>query len=377
MTVQGEVLARRALRINQAAEHPLYVFALTAGEVLKVADISRISRDDVGDLIGYQRPEVRRHVEEITEYLDSGDVLFPNAIIIALTPRVRFIKSRGTHVTDGYATGGTLEIPIGGTFGRPGWIVDGQQRALALSRTTKRELPVLVTAFVTESVDVQRDQFLRVNSTRPLPRGLVTELLPAVSTPLSRRLSMRKAPAELCDLLNRSEESPFHGLIRRPSGYVVAEIKPVVTDTSIINMLEESLTSHSGCLFPHRDPVSRETDFDAIWAALLLYWNAVRDTFPEAWGRPAGESRLMHGAGIRAMGRLMDRMLVSANPRDPNVAKHIRDELSDVASVCRWTSGEWEDLGWRWDELQNVPSHINSLSSFLIRTHMRLQGAVA
>jgi hypothetical protein len=188
---------------------------------------------------------------------------------------------------------------------------------------------------------------------------------------------MRKAPAELCDLLNRSVDSPFHGLIRRPSGSLVDGITPVITDTSIINMLEESLTSHSGCLFPHRDPVSKETDFDAIWATLLLYWNAVRDTFPEAWGRPASESRLMHGAGIRAMGRLMDRMLANTNPRDPKGDARVRDELSDVASVCRWTSGRWEDLGWQWDELQNVPSHINSLSSFLIRAHMRIRGAVA
>ncbi len=188
---------------------------------------------------------------------------------------------------------------------------------------------------------------------------------------------MRKAPAELCDLLNRSEDSPFRGLIRRPSGFVVEGVKPVVTDTSIINMLDESLTSHSGCLFPHRDPTSRETDFDAVWAALLLYWNAVRDTFPEAWGRPPSESRLLHGAGIRAMGRLMDRMLASENPRDPEVDKRVRDQLSDVALVCRWTEGEWEQLAWRWDQVQNVPNHINALSSFLIRTHMRLRGAVA
>ena len=55
----------------------------------------------------------------------------------------------------------------------------------------------------------------------------------------------------------------------------------------------------------------------------------------------------------------------------------VREELSDVALVCRWTEGEWEQLGWHWDQVQNVPNHINTLSSFLIRTHMRLRGAVA
>ena len=72
-------------------------------------------------------------------------------------------------------------------------------------------------AFVADSVDMQRDQFLRINNTKPLPRGLVTELLPKISTPLPPRLSMRQIPSALCDLLNSNEDSPFCGLIRRPS----------------------------------------------------------------------------------------------------------------------------------------------------------------
>ena len=39
-----------------ATEYPLYLFSLTAQEILQVADISRVSRDEAGELIGYQRP---------------------------------------------------------------------------------------------------------------------------------------------------------------------------------------------------------------------------------------------------------------------------------------------------------------------------------
>ena len=49
--------------------------------------------------------------------------------------------------------------------------------------------------------------------------------------------------------------------------------------------------------------------------ALVLYWSAVRDTFPEAWGKPPTESRLMHSAGIRAMGALMDQIMLRADSR--------------------------------------------------------------
>ncbi len=52
-------LRRRALCLTQTESYPLYVFSLKAEEILQVADISRVGRDEAGELIGYQRPEVR------------------------------------------------------------------------------------------------------------------------------------------------------------------------------------------------------------------------------------------------------------------------------------------------------------------------------
>src|SRR5262249_25462550 len=127
-------LARRALKITQPGSAPLYMFTLTASEVLQVADISRVARDDVGELIGYQRPEARGPIQEIPDSLDSAQPLFPNPIIMALPSTVRFTCSRGPNVSDGIAASGMLEIPLANGDGRkPGWIVDGQQRAYALA----------------------------------------------------------------------------------------------------------------------------------------------------------------------------------------------------------------------------------------------------
>jgi DGQHR domain-containing protein len=344
--------------------------------VLQVADISRVSRDDAGNLIGYQRPEVRQHIQEITEYLDGDQALFPNPIIIALSSGIRFTCSRGPGNADPLATAGTIEIPLAkGNGQKPGWIVDGQQRALALARAKRQGFPVPVNAFVADSVDMQRDQFLRVNNTRPLPRGLVTELLPAISTPLPPRLSLRQTPSALCDLLQHDENSPFKGMIRRPSASPEGRRNAVITDTSIIQMLQESLTSPSGCLFPYRNLSSGETDFTGLWAALLLYWTAVRDTFPEAWGKPPTSSRLMHGAGIRAMGRLMDRVMAVLDPTASDAAVQVRDDLTLLIPHCRWTAGRWEGLDLRWNEIQNVPRHTHELSSFLIRTYLQAKAS--
>jgi DGQHR domain-containing protein len=365
-------LQRRALVIRQSDDYELFLFCLSADEILEIADVSRVSRSSAGDLIGYQRPEVQRHVQEILEYLDGEQVLFPNPIILALSPGFRFRHSRGPNVSDGLASAGLIEIPIPGPSDpKPAWIVDGQQRALALSRTRRKDLPVPVNAFVADTVALQRDQFLRVNNTQPLPRGLVTELLPEVDSPVSPRLALRKIPSALCDLLNRESESPFFSLIRRASSSKEEKRQAVVTDTSIVNMLQESLISTSGCLFPYRNIATGETDTDGIWATLLVYWNAVRDVFPHAWGKPPTQSRLMHGAGIRSMGRLMDRVMATVDPQAKGASDQVHDDLELIAPVCRWTEGEWEALGLSWNEIQNVPKHVRTLSNFLIRSYLK------
>ena len=192
----------RALRVVQDAAHPLFLFTLSAKELLAVADVSRVSRDDTGRLIGYQRAEVRRHVRDIVEYLDSSDVLFPNPIILALSSKARFTGSRGPRVGVSGVTAGTLEIQLPRNGGaRPAWIVDGQQRALALSKSRRQDLIVPVNAFIADDVAIQRDQFLRINNTKPLPRGLITELLPEVSSPLPAVMAARRLPAAMCELL--------------------------------------------------------------------------------------------------------------------------------------------------------------------------------
>ncbi len=292
---KANVIKRRVLRVNQNDKTPVYMFSLTAEEILQIADISKVSRDKSGKLIGYQRSEVRAHVEQIVDYLDSEDVLFPNSIIIALPSSVKFTRSRGRSVDDGLALTGTIEIPIAedGEL-KTGWIVDGQQRALALSKAKRHSFPVPVNAFVADKVDVQREQFLRINNTKPLPRGLVTELLPEVDTILPPKLAAKKIPSTLCDCLNASELSPFNGLIKRASSSREDRKRAVVADTSIIKMLEESIHSTSGCLFPFRNIATGETDFEGILDVLHCYWGAVAEVFPDAWGKPPTKSRLIH-----------------------------------------------------------------------------------
>ena len=369
----SEVLRRRALRIDQDPKHPLYIFSLTGEELLKIADISRISRDDGGKLLGYQRGEVRRHIQEITEYLNSPEIVFPNSIILALHSNVRFIRSRGPETDDGCAVSGTLEISLPtGSGQKPAWIVDGQQRAIALSKSKRPDLPVPVNAFVADEIALQRDQFLRVNNSRPLPRGLITELLPEVSTDLPARMAARRIPSAICDWLNQDARSPFRGMIRRPSQTKAEQAKAVITDTSLIKVLEESLGTPNGCLYPFRNVATGETDFESISQLLLTYWTAVKKTFPDAWGKTAEKSRLMHGTGLRAMGRLMDKVMPQISDRGPKGIARAEKELALIEPMCHWTAGQWDEMGGlKWNELQNVPRHVQMLSWVLINAYLK------
>jgi DGQHR domain-containing protein len=372
MPQKNKVLKKRALRINQNDGNPLYVFSLTGTELLEIGDISRISRDEGGKLLGYQRVEVRRHIQEITEYLNSDTVVFPNSIILALQSTVRFVRSRGPETDDGCAVAGTLEIPIPPKGKpRPAWIVDGQQRAVALSRSKRADLAVPVNAFVADDIELQRDQFLRVNNSKPLPRGLITELLPEVSTNLPPRLAARRIPSAICDWLNQDPKSPFHKLIKRPSLSKADQKKAVITDTSLIKALEESLGTPNGCLYPYRNVTTGETDFEEITQLLITYWTAVKETFPQAWGKKPDKSRLMHGAGLRSMGRLMDKIMPSVRGTGPKAVRAAKKELSLIKPICHWTAGEWNTMGGlKWNEVQNVPRHIQMLSWVLINAYL-------
>jgi len=376
VTVEPSLLRRRALRLEQDPGHPLFMFSLTGEELSQIAETSRISRDTTGKLIGYQRSEVRKHVQDIIDYINSGSVIFPNSIILAMSSRIRFVKSRGPEVDDGCAVAGTLEIPVpqnGET--RPAWIVDGQQRVLALSKSNNKSLPVPVNAFIADEVALQRDQFLRVNNTKPLPRGLITELLPEVGTNLPSRMAAKRIPSAICEWLNTDARSPFKHLIRRTSTRDDETRQPVITDTTLINTIEESISSPAGCLYPYRNIATGETDFESIGQLLVTYWTAVRNTFPDAWGKPPEKSRLMHGAGLRAMGRLMDKIMPAVKSRGPKGVGEAERELKHVAPICRWTQGVWESMNMlKWNEVQNVPRHIQMLSWVLIHTYLHAKG---
>lgn len=359
----------RALHTKQGDGLDVYAFFIRGADIVKVADITRVERDETDALKGFQRPEIRTHVKGIVDYLNQGNVLFPNSIILALSREVRFAASRGTKPTgdEGIAHSGTLTIPIYQEGKRVAWIVDGQQRSIALAQTAKTDIAVPVVGFVSDSLEVQREQFILVNKAKPLPSRLINELLPETGgILLPRDLSARKVPSEICGLLNRDPASPFHKLIKRPSDRGAAQA--VVTDTAVISMIRNSINNPLGALAPYKAAGREGADVEAMYRVLCTFWSAAKAVFPEAWGKDPRQSRLMHSAGIEAMGVLMDRIFARLSAGDDDV-KAVQRELELVAQACRWTKGTWELLGVPWNEIQNTPRDIKRLQDALVRAY--------
>ena len=363
-------LTVRALRVTQDKKIPVYTFFLTAADLLQIAEISRVKRNKDGDLLGYQRKQVSTHIDEITKYVDSNEVVFPNAIILALGSQVKFKKGRGPQIGDHGCQGGALEIPYDPNEPKVAWVVDGQQRTLALSKAKNKDLLVPVTAFVSDDFEVHRTQFLLVNKVRPLPKGLINELLPEINVTLPPSLSRNRIPSFLCELLNKDPKSPLHGLINRHTTNSRENKKAVIADSSMIEVIRNSLTKVHGCFYPYRNVATGQIDVEPVFELLKVYWDEVRKAFPEAWGFSASKSRLMHGVGIKSMGVLMDRVLGVISPKDPDLRDKIASAMQRIQSHCHWTEDSWESLGgMRSKDLQNTPSSVNLLANLLIRAY--------
>jgi len=369
VTKPSSEIILRALHTKQGEDLDVYAFFIRGADIVKVADISRVERDETDELKGFQRPEIRSHVKGIVDYLNQGKVLFPNSIILAMSPEVRFAASRGTKPTgdEGIAQSGTLTIPIYQEGKKVAWIVDGQQRSLALAQAGKSEIAVPVVGFVSDNLEVQREQFILVNKAKPLPSRLINELLPETGgILLPRDLSSRKVPSEICGLLNRDANSPFYKLIKRPSDRGAGS--PVVTDTAVITMIRNSMNNPLGALAPYKATSREGADVESMYRVLCTFWSAVKAVFPDAWGKDPRQSRLMHSAGIEAMGVLMDRIFAKLSGGEEDL-KTVQREVEKVAPACRWTKGTWESLGVPWNEIQNLPRDIKRLQDALVRAY--------
>jgi DGQHR domain-containing protein len=357
-----------ALEVTQGPGLAVYLFAVDGKQLTQFTTVARLHRaGPASTLAGYQRPWVQRHIDQIRRYLDSPGALLPNALTVAFDDRVRF-QPLPVPASVGYARFGTLQIPCGGSDTgtvKPGWLVDGQQRAAAIELATRASMPVAVAAFIDADEARQREQFLRVNSTQPLPRGLLYELLPRTAGPLPPALERRRLPAQLVEHLNYDPASPLHRMIK-----TITNPDGLIKDNSMMRALANSISD--GALAPYNAAPGRGADTAGMLTVINQFWAAVREVFPAAWGLPPRKSRLLHGTGVIALGFVMDS--IAYRHQSPPGTSVFAENLRLIAPGCCWTSGTWE-FGLGWNQIQNTTQDVRRLADFLTSRYRDLAKA--
>jgi len=361
-----------ALEIAQGPARRLYTFGIDGKLIPHIATVSRVRRDGDARLHGYQRPENLTHVAAIRRYIDTDDSpILPNAIVIAFDQRVRFEPVIPAGGDDNlYARHGHLIIPVDPFLDdadKPGFIVDGQQRCAAIRDAQTESFPIAVSAFITEKLSDQRSQFILVNSAKALPKGLIHELLPATTGTLPASLMMRQAPATILERLNFDSASPLRGRVRTPTNPT-----GVIKDNSILRMLENSMTD--GVLYRFRGGAHNLPNIGEMATLVANYWTAVAEVFSDAWyDKGPRSSRLLHGAGIVAMGFLMDE-IARHIPHEIPAPEDFAIELKVIKDDCAWTEGAWyfsDDNVRQWNDLQNTTRDVKRLTDYLLDRYRR------
>ena len=341
-----------AIRAKQADDHDVFSFAATPQEVLAFSEIERVGRQDDGQLKGFQRHQIASHIKEIRDYFKRDDALLPNAVIIAFIDGIRATE-RGRGVVD---------IEIDATKMKPGFVVDGQQRLTALSGIDKPGFQVFVSVLVCKDYNELRQQFVLINNTRPLPKTLIYELLPTVEG-LPERFTSRKFSARVVDRLNFTRGSALFGEIRQHTNP-----KGVISDTAMQRFIMNSVSD--GAI---REFIRLDDYEDRAYNLVNEFFEAIRLVFGSEWtGMSPRTSRLKHGAGIVAMGFVMEILYAQEGAM---TRKKFEDGLRLIKPFTAWTSGQWtfsaEDIC-PWNGIQNTPSDIDVLANHLVRLTKRV-----
>jgi DGQHR domain-containing protein len=345
------------IRAEQSPGKNIYSFVVNGRDLFKFARISRIRRDDEGALLGYQRARVEDHVNDIHRYLEKDDALLPNSLVVAFDKRVIF-KSKNK---DGPVSFGKIRIPFD-FENRPAWIVDGQQRATALNRVSRKTFPVSVVGFISTDVQSEREQFVLVNNVRPLPKSLIYELLPSLKNNVPIKYHKRQRACRLIERMNLDCDSPFFERIKTETNKHLPNAN--IKDLSVIKMVENSFENGVFSQYPksEKEPLR----------ILKNYWISVEQIFGEAWVLPPRKSRLTHGAGIISMGYLMDVIVGRLRADKKSVSIHlIKKELRKIGELP-WCDGVWdlsENLQLPWDRIENTRADINTISNYIIRRY--------
>lgn len=256
---------------------------------VSASDIRRLRDNELDSYIGIQRRLNKNRMKDIVNYVNSFDATFPTAVILAIDDNNAQFDSD------------TLELILtdeGETLGEIATVLDGQHRIEGLKRLREGQFEQPVCIFIGADMHTKATIFATVNLAQTkVNRSLAYDLLD-----YEKLDSPQKVAHNVAVNLDRMEESPFKGRIKRLGVATEGRSRETLTQATIVEMLVDLFLSSDairdrnslwerisrselpddGERYPFRSFYRGARDGD-ILANLINYFNAVAERYPNSW----------------------------------------------------------------------------------------------
>ncbi len=255
-----------------------YISALSARTILKIAEISNVSRRQF-DSDCYYNNSSSKCVNDITLYCSDPDATFPTPILIAVTEDISSFLFENNM----------LEIDEKKIIGE---VIDGQHRLLGIKDSPNIDdfvLPVVFMFGLTEEEKAYVFSIINSKQTQ-FSMSLLYNLFN-----LSNKRSPQKTCHHIARLLNSDEKSAFFKRLkmlgsregkysRLSQGAFVQHLLPLISSNPNDDMqkIKRNISLKEDPTLPLRSYFLSEKD-EYIYKILFNLFNAVKTVFPEEW----------------------------------------------------------------------------------------------
>ncbi|MGY0616467.1 DGQHR domain-containing protein [Vibrio sp. FJH11] len=363
-------------------------------KVRDVAKIVHITRE--GEYIhGYQRSELPKHIESITDYVESKNSTILANLVIGFDHSVKF-----EPIAEG-SEFGHLVVPYDPdkpSSELPGAIVDGQQRSGGVKNSHHESYPLPVSIFISENESDYIQQFLILNLGKPLTSVQLNALALYDDIYKPPALAEKAFPLSMCEELGfRDLESPLYGLIKSNGNKDGMIAESSITEF-VTNVQRQILNTIGVRVYQELEEPSREKFIQV----LKNFWVAVSTVFHEDWAKKSRDMKrtyITHGTSIVGFSYLCRHMLRVFMTPSKNVSNEsiltselpsptfFIKELSLIKDQCHFSREHWE-LGLlrtnqegsngeqleikytrRWNDFQNTTSEKQLFATNILRLY--------
>ncbi|MGP1283364.1 MAG: DGQHR domain-containing protein [Parasphingopyxis sp.] len=330
----------------------LYIASIPYDDLIKFTyfDVRRVisSERDVEKYLGIQRPINKSRLRDLEAYVNFIDATFPTSVIVAINDASyasfdddgKILTLRNFREEDSEPSIAIRQL---------GRVIDGQHRIAGLEAFAGEQFDVSVTLFVEADIADQAHIFSTVNLEQTkVNKSLVYDLY---------ELARTRSPQKTCHVvavnLDRDEDSPFYGRIKR-LGFTTdgADFEPISQATFVEGLMAhitnepkkdrdtllrgeklEKASEEEIYRFVLRNLFIDGKDVE-IMALIFNYFSAVRQKWPRAWDERSRGYMLNRTNGVRALLRYF-RIAYSnvAQPGDPVSLGKFYDRVFEPMSL--------------------------------------------